>query len=154
MYRPFVIGLGILAVVGLGYFINHADSQGFVSKGLLEPANAAPATTTQNLPGVYTCDISSGCENARILEMLTNGEVTMKSSFNNGVELTEEMGTWTYTKEGGLQILFTGTAAETYSSPRVLVVKDIKEESLSWIFFDGSVYPDWENPTFVKETEE
>lgn len=155
MYQLFVVGLCGLALVGCVYFIQNADSGKVVtgrfstSGGTSAVQDSTPLVDT--LPGNYVCNASSGCQNPRILSLFQNGEMKLSASFENGVELLEEFGTWNLGEDGSVQILIRGTNSESYGTPRSLFIGTIHNGTLSGVRYDTTFYPDWKNPEFRKE---
>jgi hypothetical protein len=153
MYQTFVLGLGLLLVTGLAYYIKSTDTQGVVTGSFSASTTTIVPATAESIPGVYTCSESSGCENPRQLSLFGNGEAKLSASFENGVELIDEFGTWTLNQEGALQVLLTGTNAEVYATPRTILMQTLTDTALSKALFDQSFYADWKNPSFIKEKE-
>lgn len=151
MYQTFVLGLGLLLLTGLAYYIKHTDQNGLVTGSFSTTTTTVIPATPESLPGVYMCNSSSGCENPRVLKIMGNGEVTLSSSFNNGVELVEEFGTWDVNDSGTVQILLTGTNSETYTMPRTILIGTSTSDTLSQLTFDTTLYGDWKNPVFLKD---
>jgi hypothetical protein len=152
MYQAIVLGLGVLLVVGGGYLIQNTDKQGVILASVSTPAGTSTVKNKiTSLPGTYVCDVGSGCQNPRILTVYETGEVKMNTNFDNGVEILDEVGTWTMNQEGRLILLLTGTSQETYPDPRTLSVKYVSSTTLSGIGFDPSKYKDFKNPVFLKQ---
>ncbi len=83
MYQTLVLGLGILLLVGVGYFITHTDNQGVISNSIQETASSSSVLVKQaSVPGTYVCDSENGCANPRTLVMYENG--TLKLSTSSG----------------------------------------------------------------------
>lgn len=152
MYQTLVLGLGLLLITGLAYYIKHTDTNGVVTGSFSATTTTITPSTSESIPGTYLCDQTSGCENPRSLHVFANGEVKLSSSFDNGVELIEEFGTWT-TDQGTMQVVLTGTNAETYPTPRMIIIKTILEGKLSNLIFDSKFFTDWKNPHFLRNKE-
>jgi hypothetical protein len=150
MYQNFVIGLGILAVAGLGYFINHADSQGIVIGSATKKSVTVIAIPPDDIPGTYTCDSASGCENPKTLVIMAGGEATMRTTYENGAEIVEEMGSWTFVPEQGIQLAFTGTQAQVYQTPHALLIRKLESDRLGTMEFDHALFSGMENPYFTR----
>lgn len=155
MYQAFVLGLGALLLFGTGYFIKHTDSEGVLRSSLSTTLNASSSDTTdtretESSDGVYVCDSSSGCQNGYTLTLSENGDATMRTSFENGVEVVDEFGVWQATGVM-VTITFTGTAQDIYVSPRVLVGTLNPKGSFSRIEADKTLYPDFSTGRFTKQ---
>ncbi len=150
MYQTIVLGLGFLLLVGGGYLIKNVDSEGVVTTSLASPAEASSVLTLESLSGTYICDSSSGCENPRILDLSADGSVHMNTTYENGVEVLNEDGTWSIGINNRPVILLKGSTQETYPAPRMLSVRYASKTSLSGVTFDQKVYTDLKNPVFRK----
>jgi hypothetical protein len=152
MYQTIVLGLGFLLLIGGGYLIKNMDNQNVIGQAATTTINSTTASSSSILlPGIYLCDIASGCQSPHILTLSENGETKMNSSYENGAEIVDEFGTWTTNEEGGASILLTSTANEVYPEPRVFTIKYVSNNSLSGITFDETAYPDLKNPVFRKQ---
>lgn len=152
MYQTLVLGLGILLLVGVGYFIQHTDSQGVISHSIEVTASSSSATAKQNTaPGTYLCDSENGCTNPRTLSIYEDGTLKLSTSFDNGVEVLDEAGTWKIENEGMMTIRITETATNVYQNPRTLQVKYISGTTLSGLSYDESQFKDLKNPVFIRQ---
>jgi hypothetical protein len=155
MYQTIVLGLGFLLLIGGGYLIKHIDKENVIGASIATSINATTASSSATLlPGTYLCDMATGCESPRVLTLSESGEAKMNSSYENGVEIVDEFGTWTVNKGGGASVLLTSTANEVYPEPRVLTIKYVTNTTLAGITFDAAVYEDLKNPVFRKQQEE
>ncbi len=154
MYQAFVLGLGALLLFGTGYFIKHTDNEGVLRSSLSTTVNASSSDVesgaVETPDGVYVCDSSSGCQNGYTLTLSEHGDATMRTSFDNGVEVVDEFGVWQATGVM-VTITFTGTAQDIYVSPRVLVGTLNPKGSFSRIEADKTLYPDFSTGRFTKQ---
>lgn len=157
MYQTFVLGLGALLIFGVAYFIQHTDQAGVVTSNLStnkDTTQSATSTTSTSEPvsGTYVCDSDSKCENPRVLTLSENGELRMVTTFDNGVEVLEELGSWTF-GQGMVTLIITGTPNELYAEPHTLHLK--KMSSMTLVAAGGTTtYKDWGNPAFKKSYKE
>lgn len=159
MYQAFVLGLGVLLLFGVGYFIKSTDQTGIVTSNLTtqsHQASSSSSTEAQGKPlletiqGTYVCDTDSRCANPRILVIAENGELNMTTSFDNGVEILEEIGTWTADAKGNVSLIITGTNSEIYPTPYILSARLVSSSTLLGVKTEGNLYKDWVNPLFRK----
>ena len=152
MYQAFVLGLGVLLLLGVGYFVKHTDQAGVIDSSLSQSTNSVRALSQkEELPGVYVCDAGSGCESSRTLTVYPTGELKMTTSYEGGVETIDEVGTWSFSEKEGLLCVFTGTTNDTYIAPHTLKSHHVSTSTLSDIIYDSSVYTDFKNPVFLKQ---
>lgn len=157
MYQTIVLGLGFLLLFGAAYLIKNTDDAGILTPNVVSTSNTTDTGTStpmRKLEGIYLCDSDSGCPNPSLLTMNEEGEVRMETTYDNGVEIVQESGTWKNEKDGSVTILITGTDVETYPVPRALSVKYVSSSSLSGLTFDPAVYKDWVRPVFRKQEKE
>jgi hypothetical protein len=155
MYQAIVLGLGFLLLFGSGYLIKSMDDTGIISSELnLATSTEASATSTPevSLEGVYLCDTDTGCKSPSTLTISGEGEARMITSYDNGVEVLQESGTWKTSKDGRVTIYITGTDSTVYPSPHVLSIKYASPSSLSGIMFDANAYKEWTIPVFRKQS--
>lgn len=154
MYQTIVLGLGFLLLFGAAYLIKNTDRTGILTSNIVQTSTATStgtSTPARKLEGNYLCDSDSGCSNPSLLLINEAGEVSMNTSYDNGVEVLQESGTWKNEKDGGVTILLTGTDAGIYPVPHTLYVKYVSPFSLSGIVFDSTAYKDWIKPVFRKQ---
>lgn len=114
MYQTFVIGLGFLVVIGLGYFIHRTDTSGLIiDKTPYQEVSSSTSPVVQLAAGTYLCDVDSKCTVPYVLTVQEGGEATLTTSFENGAEVLTERGTWKI-EEGKLVLVLTGTDTLTY----------------------------------------
>jgi hypothetical protein len=154
MYQKLVLGLGSLLLIGLGYFITHTDSNGALKASLSARDVVTASSSAEILSGEYVCDTDSGCKNPRVLTISPEGGATIETSYANGAELLDELGTWRMGNGGKVFIILTGTTHDTYPAPRVLTARYSSKTSLSGITFDATQYPDLDNPVFRKQIDQ
>lgn len=163
MYQTIVLGLGFLLLFGAGYLIKNIDKEGVVTSTLTSTQTAATSTgtssastTSANAPdsaylGTFICGPESGCASPSMLTVQENGEVSINTSYDNGVEMVQERGTWKSERGGGMTIVITGTDSELYAVPRTIFVKYATQKSLAGLSFDAKLHPDWLRPVFRKQ---
>lgn len=158
MYQTLVLGLGVLLIAGLGYFIKSTDQTGVITTTLFATSTATTgeATSTAQLSssrieGLYLCDIDSKCPDPRTLIIYEDGGLRMTTSFDNGVEVLEETGTWIQDKEGNITLLITGTNNELYVDPLPLSLKQISSSTLVGTGSSAPQYKDWKESIFRKQ---
>lgn len=154
MYQTIVLGLGFLLFIGGAYLIQQTDKEGVLSSAITPTSSVvegATSTVQSNFDGIYVCDSDTGCLSPSTLVIEEEGYARMTTSYDNGVEVITESGTWIDKKEGRMTIYITGTDATTYPSPRVLSIKYASPTSLSGIIFDQSMYKEWTRPVFRKQ---
>jgi hypothetical protein len=154
MYQTIVLGLGFLLLLGGGYLIKHMDSQGVIGSSIATPAALDATTTLEMLSGTYICDVNSGCENPRVLTLSSDGTVNMNTSYENGVEVVNETGTWSIGINTRPAILLKGASGTLYPTPRLFNVRYASATSLSGITFDEKAYPDLKKPVFRKDQDQ
>lgn len=155
MYQIIVLGLGFLLLFGSGYLIKSMDDAGIISSELnLATSTAVNATSSSqmDMEGTYLCDTDTGCKSPSTLTISREGEVRMTTSYDNGVEVLQESGTWRTSKDGRVTIYITGTDSSVYPSPRVVSIKYASPSSLSGIMFDANAYKEWTIPVFRKQS--
>lgn len=155
MYQTIVLGLGFLLIIGGGYLIKAMDTEGIITSQFVSAPSAtstegATSTPERSLDGIYLCRPETGCPNPSLLTITEGGEVSMNTSYDNGVEVLQETGTWKNEKGGGASIIITGTDAGIYPTPRLLSIKYVSPTSLSGITYDTTIYKDWVRPVFRK----
>lgn len=74
----------------------------------------------------------------------------MTTSFDNGVEILEEIGTWTADAKGNVSLIITGTNSEIYPTPYILSARLVSSSTLLGVKTEGNLYKDWVNPLFRK----
>jgi hypothetical protein len=158
MYQALVLGLGVLLIAGLGYFIKQTDQAGVINTTLSTTQSATSTgdassakTDSLALVGIYVCDVDSKCPNPRTLVIYEDGGLRMTTSFDNGVEMLEETGTWLQGKEGDVTLLITGTNNELYADPHPLSLKQISSSTLIGTGSSDPEYGDWKDPIFRKQ---
>lgn len=153
MYQAFVIGLGALLIVGIGYFVKHTDQIGVVSSNLtVQASSMSPDQLRAAVPGTYVCDTDSKCVHPRVLTLNADGSAKMVTNFNNDVETLEETGTWQVADEGKLAITIEGSQANQYVTPVRLLTKYVSERTI--IGGEGVGYDNWTNSVFKKQQED
>jgi hypothetical protein len=158
MYQALVLGLGVLLIAGLGYFIKNTDQTGVINTTISTTQNTTSkggATSTPvealSLAGTYVCDVDSKCPNPRTLVIYEDGGLRMTTSFDNGVEVLEETGTWIQGEDGSVTLLITGTNNELYVDPLPLSLKQISSSTLVGTETTAPQYRDWKDPIFRKQ---
>ena len=161
MYQTIVLGLGFLLVIGGGWLIQTMDTEGVLASKFTQTktinatsTTVATATPERNLQGRYLCDSDSGCPNPSLLTLTSEGEVSMSTTYDNGVEMLQERGTWKNEKRDAATVIITGTDADIYASPRILSIRYVSPSALSGITFDARIYKDWVRPVFRKQENE
>ena len=150
MYQALVLGLGVLLVGGIGYFINHSDQAGVLSSAIVEETSSSTAESMrQSLPGTYVCDVDSKCPNPRVLTLSEEGNAIMTTTYENGAEVVEEQGTWNTTSGGKAVIFLTGNAMTQYGSPYTLLTKYVNPWTI--VGGAGGTYKDWTNSIWRKK---
>jgi hypothetical protein len=154
MYQAIVLGLGFLLLFGAAYLVKKTDGAGVIistqTASTTETVTALPQAT---LEGTYLCDTDSGCQNPSVLTLTGSGEASMATSYDNGVEVLQEIGTWKDEEEGGITVLLTGTGDEVYPTPRAFSIRYASSANLSGVSFDSSVQKGWTRPVFRRQTE-
>ena len=156
MYQTIVLGLGFLLLIGGAYLVQQTDKEGILSSAIIQTSSIVPdatSTVQNNFDGTYVCDSDTGCLSPSTLVIEKDGYARMTTSYDNGVEVITESGTWIDKKEGRMTIYITGTDTTTYPSPRVLSIKYASPTSFSGIIFDQSAYKEWTRPVFRKQEE-
>lgn len=148
MYQAFVLGLGALLVVGIGYFINETDQGGVISSHIVE-ASSTSDTLKASLPGTYICDTEDKCIHPRVLTITSDETVTLVTSYENGAETIEESGTWTVNPEKKLTIIITGSKNGLYDTPYILGTQYVG----AWTIVGGTQgeYKEWSGAIFRKQ---
>jgi hypothetical protein len=152
MYQLIVLGLGFLLLFGGGYLIKKSDKAGvlgssFASSSVTASSSAAvPSSITFN--GVYSCD-GAKCSDPRNLIVSEDGTVQLSTTYNNGVEVLNEIGTWTEDNEGKITIAITGTQSEAYDKPVTILLRQVTPFTL--VSVNGTSYKNWGAPTFRKQ---
>jgi hypothetical protein len=158
MYQTLVLGLGVFLIAGLGYFIKHTDQSGVITTTLSSGSTTTSSgevfsaeTITAGIDGTYLCDVDSKCSNPRTLVIHADGGLGMITSFDNGVEVLEETGTWMQGKDGNVELLITGTNDELYADPLSLSLKQISSSTMIGVGSPPSQYGDWKDTIFRKQ---
>lgn len=149
MYQTFVLGLGALLLVGTGYFIKHTDSQGVISSSLSATTSSSVAAL-QAAAGVYVCDNSAGCADTYVLTLSPNGEAKMVTTFDGGVEVLDEFGTW-QVNGSVATITFTGSSQVLYAEPHVIISREVSATGLANLVVDTSIYDSFTYSQFRKQ---
>lgn len=158
-YQTIVFGLGFLLLIGGGYLIKNIDNAGVLTKTLqtatstdtAESADGATSTERIGVEGTYLCDVDSGCKDPVVLAIREGGEVSMTTTYAEGAEIQEELGTWKRGQDRSLVVLITGTANDTYPDPHSFSVRYVTSSSLSGLTFDASLFKDWTRPVFRRQ---
>ncbi len=155
MYQTLVLGLGVLLLIGVGYFIGHTDQAGIITSVVSVPVSTSTAQSTPtNIAGTYVCDIDSKCSDPRILILEEDGELRMTTSYASGVEILEEVGTWLFEAKGDIVILLTGTNTEVYATPERLSLRRVSDVTLTGLPSANPEYKGWGTSLFRKELKE
>ncbi len=155
MYQTLVLSLGVLLVVGVGYFVKHTDQTGVIPSAVSTPVSTStPQSVTINVAGTYVCDVDSKCGDPRVLILKDDGELRMTTSYASGVEILEEAGTWKIEPKGDITILLTGTNIEVYATPHVLSLRKVSDMTLVGVESANPEYKEWGNYFFRKEIKE
>ena len=155
MYQTLVLGLGVLLIAGVGYFIEHTDQAGIITSAVSIPVSTStPQEMTTSLAGTYVCDIDSKCSDPRILILEDDGELRMTTSYASGVEILEEVGTWLLEAKGDIVVLLTGTNTEVYVAPERLSLRKVSDITLAGLPSISPEYKDWGVSLFRKELKE
>lgn len=155
MYQTLVLGLGVLLLIGVGYFIERTDQAGVITSLVSTPVSTStPQSVTLSLTGTYVCDIDSKCGDPRILILEDDGELHMTTSYASGVEILEEVGTWLLEAKGDIIILLTGTNTEVYATPERLSLRRVSDATLAGLPNTSPEYKEWGTSLFRKELKE
>jgi len=149
MYQTIVLGLGFLLLVGGAYLIKRTDQSGVIQNTI------STASSTQydaaSITGTYICDTDSKCQNPRILTMTDDGELTLTTSYDNGVEVLRENGSWKMDSEGNVTFIITGTPTELYEEPFTLLLKRVSSSTIVAAKSAKVLYKEWGAPIFRKQ---
>ncbi len=155
MYQTLVLGLGVLLIVGVGYFVKHTDQAGVITSAVsVEVSTSTTQNTSAGIAGTYVCDVDSKCNDPRILILKDDGELRMTTSYASGVEILEEAGTWKIEPKGDITILLTGTNTEVYVTPHVLSLRKVSDTTLAGLESTNPEDKEWGNYFFRKEIKE
>ncbi len=154
MYQKLVLGVGLLSLIGLGYFIKHTDNARVLESSLSTRPVITASSSSEMLSGDYMCDTDSGCENPRVLTISPEGGATIETSYADGAEIVDELGTWRVGSGGKVFIILTGTTHELYPTPRVFSARYSSRTTLSGITFDTALYQDLKNPVFRRQDDQ
>ncbi len=155
MYQTLVLGLGVLLLLGVGYFIGHTDQTGVINSAVSTPVSTSTTqTASTSVAGTYVCDIDSKCSDPRILILEEDGELRMTTSYTSGVEILEEVGTWLVEAKGDVLIFLTGTNTEVYATPERLSLRKLSDVTLAGLPSTNVEYKEWGTSLFRKELKE
>lgn len=155
MYQIFVLGLGVLLLIGVGYFIEHTDQTGIITAAVsTEVGTSTIQSTPTGVAGTYVCDVDSKCSDPRVLVLEESGELRMTTSYASGVEIFEEVGTWKIEPKGDIVIVLTGTNAEVYMTPERLSLRKLRDITLAGLPSTNPEYKEWGTSLFRKKLKE
>lgn len=155
MYQTLVLGLGVLLIIGVGYFVKHTDQAGVITSAVsVEVSTSTTQNTSAGIAGTYVCDVDSKCSDPRVLVLEESGELRMTTSYASGVEILEETGTWKIESKGDITIFLTGTNTEVYTTPQTLLLRKVSEVTLAGLPNASSEYKEWGTSLFRKELKE
>lgn len=155
MYQTLVLGLGILLLIGVGYFIEHTDQAGIITSAVsTEVSTSTTQNTPTNIAGTYVCDVDSKCNDPKVLVLKDDGELHMTTSYASGVEILEEVGTWLLEAKGDVAIFLTGTNTEVYVAPHMFYLRKVSDMTLVGLPSTNPEYKEWGSSLFRKKTKE
>jgi hypothetical protein len=150
MYQFIVLGLGFLLLFGGGYLIKKSDKEGVLQQSYSATKYASGSSTpsTITFKGLFTCE-GSKCQDPRNLVVSEDGTVQLSTTYNDGVEVLNELGTWTEDKDGNITLSITGTPSMAYDKPLVIALRQVTPFTL--VSISGTTYKNWGSPTFRKQ---
>lgn len=161
MYKYLIIGVAFMFISAGAYYINQAGGgliSNIVAGNINEEDNLTPINP-ENIPGTYICNTTSTCQNKYILSLKNDATVeltrTIPSTENNNDITTStvstEKGIWDLAIQNMLIITILGDSDTTYDIPQKIVIKNVKNTTLSKISYTRSKYKDMISPIFIKQ---
>jgi hypothetical protein len=101
------------------------------------------------IAGEYVCDLSNGCSDIITLTLNGNESAILEISYDTGVEIRREKGTWDV---NGSQIVITiyEVTDEHPTDSHVISIDKVSTTTLSQVTFDKKLYPNMRDPQFIR----
>jgi hypothetical protein len=123
----------------------------------------------EDIPGTYVCNTSATCKNKYTLLLksdksaeltrevttikktsdIVSGQTANEGPSDNTISSTE-IGNWDLGVQNMLVITITGKEESVYDIPQKIVIKNVKNKTLSKISYTKSNYKDMSSPIFIK----
>lgn len=154
MYQFIVLLALFTVVIGGGFYIKKSDGEGVLKKAFSSngPVDSFVATA-ENISGSYYCDNSYGCTDSHKLTISSGGTCELVTSYEGGMENEVERGTWQFNQNGTISISLVESLAERYDIPHLLQINTVGSSTLKNLIYDTKIYPDMNNPIFVRTTD-
>lgn len=173
MYKYLIIGIALMFFSAGAYYINSAGGgliSDIVAGNITSEANLTPLNI-EKIPGIYVCNTSTTCKNKYTLSLkndktleltrtlLTTNNNPKKNQTDsdaidtttlNGALLTSEQGTWDLGVQNMLVMTLTGSGETSYTIPQKIIIKNVRNTTLSKISYTKNNYKDMISPIFIR----
>jgi hypothetical protein len=170
MYKFLIIIIALMFAGAGGYYVNSAGG------GIISDIVAGNVTTqetlipvnTDEIPGIYVCNTVSTCKNKytlllksdKTVELTQNTEKVENETKDESTETDTvekltgtnvEKGNWDIGVQNMLVITLTEQGEEIYEVPQKIIVKNVRNTTLSKISYTKNNYKDMTNPIFIRQ---
>ncbi|MFA5132015.1 MAG: hypothetical protein WC444_01660 [Candidatus Paceibacterota bacterium] len=154
MYQFIVLALGLVLIVGGGYFITKANDHGVLGVSIAgKPEPFAKLPTAEEVSGVYRCNETSGCKNPYMMTLTEDGVAQVDIERKDAIDVLKEYGTWVFKSGGLLALTINGSSAGSYDPPHAFLIQSIGTSTLSRYIFNAKQYTDLVKPVFTKSVQ-
>ncbi|MDB5260205.1 MAG: hypothetical protein JWN37_436 [Candidatus Nomurabacteria bacterium] len=151
-YQLGVVALLVIFAGSIFYYINGTDSAGVLQSAVGKAEVTTQPIAIESVYGNYECNIDSGCKNPYTLSLIEDNSAIVTTSYNDGVEVRKESGSWKLEDDNSITILLNESNAGPYDTPHIITTKPAGKNlvSLTLAAYDRKFYDDMIKPLFIK----